>query len=329
MIVPGSYEKKLKQDTIQCLLCPAECTLTIDKKGICGCRYNLDGRLVSDNFGEMVSACYDPIEKKPLYNYYPGSTIFSTGPNGCNLGCIFCQNWEISQTDVKTRYASPEDLVSFAQSNNSIGVAYTYSEPLIWFEYILTAGRLIKEHNLKNVIVTNGYINESPLKELAPIIDAANIDLKSIKSEFYKKLCKSKLEPVLNNIKLLYNEGVHIEITNLVITDENDTDDDFDLLIDFISEISPSIPVHFSAYHPSYKMKNPPTSSETLMRAFEIASSKLDFVYLGNVLIRGKGDTYCPRCKNKLISRNGYRIEIESLENGICTNCGNETGIIQ
>ncbi|MFH2035893.1 MAG: AmmeMemoRadiSam system radical SAM enzyme [Candidatus Zixiibacteriota bacterium] len=329
MIVPGSYEKQLTEDKVQCLLCPANCILTIDKRGICGSRFNQEGQLVTDNFGEMVSACYDPIEKKPLYHFFPGSSIFSTGPNGCNFGCVFCQNWEISQTEVNTRFASPDDLLELAGANNSIGIAYTYSEPLIWFEYILTAGKLVKELGLMNVLVSNGYINELPLKDIIPIIDAVNIDLKSMRPGFYKKLCKSKLDPVLKNIKTLFKEGVHLEITNLVITDENDTSDDFEQITDFIAELSPTIPIHFSAYHPSYKMNNRATSPATLLKAYEIASKKLDFVYLGNINLPGKGDTFCPHCHTKLITRTGYFIEIGPLENGKCTECGYETGIIQ
>lgn len=329
MIVEAAYAEKLDGGRVRCHLCPAECLLKEGRVGICTSRFNRNGKLMTDNFGELVSACYDPIEKKPLYHFYPGSMIFSTGVNGCNFSCINCQNWEISQTRVPTRFVSPSDLLVLAGKQNSIGVAYTYTEPLIWFEYIKEAGRLIKDAGLKNVLVTNGYINPEPLAELLPLIDAANIDLKGMEPKFYKKVCKAKLEPVLENIKRFYDAGVRIEITNLVITDLNDSDSDFEVLTDFVAGISPKIPLHFSAYYPTYKMNNPPTRVDRLLRAFEIASQKLDYVYIGNVMLEDKSDTFCPGCKERLISRNGYSVRILALDKGKCTACGYDTGIIQ
>lgn len=329
MIIKAEYSERLGDNKVRCLLCPAECLLTENKKGICGSRFNREGELMTDNFGELVSACYDPIEKKPLYHYYPGSVIFSTGVNGCNLNCSNCQNWEISQTRVPTRFVSPEDLAQLAGRHNSIGVAYTYTEPLIWFEYIKQAGRLIKEAGLRNVLVTNGYINPEPLKELLPIIDAANVDLKGMQPGFYKRICKAKLEPVLKNIRTLYDHGIKLEITNLVIPGLNDSDEDFEKLSDFVADISNKIPLHFSAYYPTYKMDNPPTPGSTLLRAYEIAGKKLEYVYLGNVRLLGKSDTFCPDCGEKIISREGYRVEIVSLAGGKCGRCGYSTGIVQ
>ncbi len=329
MIIKAAYSEKLERNRVRCYLCPAKCLLQEGKVGLCGSRFNRNGRLMVDNFGELVSACYDPIEKKPLYHYYPGSMIFSTGANGCNFNCDNCQNWEISQSKVTTKFVSPEDLCRLAQKNNSIGVAYTYTEPLIWFEYIMDVGKKIKKAGLKNVLVTNGYLNPDPLAELLPLIDAANIDLKGMKPAFYKKICKGKLEPVLDNIKMFYEAGVKIEITNLVITDLNDTDSDFELLTDFVAGISKKIPLHFSAYYPTYKMQNPPTSRERLLRAYDIASEKLDYVYLGNIRIPDMSDTFCVGCKTRLVRRSGYDIEIMGLDNGKCTKCGHDTGIVQ
>jgi pyruvate formate lyase activating enzyme len=327
MIIKAEYSEKLDGQKVRCLLCPAECLLTEGKAGICGCRFNRNGQLMTDNFGELVSACYDPIEKKPLYHFHPGSIIFSTGPNGCNLSCDNCQNWEISQTRVQTHYVTPYELVELAGKNGSIGVAYTYTEPLIWFEYIMQAGRLMREVGLKNVLVSNGYINPKPLDELMPIIDAANIDLKAMKPQFYRTVCKGKLEPILSNIKRFYEAGIHLEITNLVITGLNDSDSDFENLTDFIAGISTRIPVHFSAYYPTFKMRNPPTPVERLLRAYEIASRKLAFVYLGNVHLSDKSDTFCPECKVCLIRRRGYDISVLGLKDGKCSQCGYEIGI--
>ncbi len=328
MVIKAAYSEKLERNRVRCHLCPADCLLQEGRIGLCGSRFNRNGRLMVDNFGELVSACYDPIEKKPLYHFYPGSMIFSTGANGCNFNCDNCQNWEISQTKVPTRFVSPEDLCKLAQKNDSIGVAYTYTEPLIWFEYIMEAGRKIKEAGLKNVLVTNGYLNPEPLAELLPLVDAANIDLKGMKPAFYKKVCKGKLEPVLDNIMAFYKAGVKIEITNLIITDLNDSDSDLELLTDFVAGISKHIPLHFSAYYPTYKMQNPPTSPERLLRAYDIARGKLDYVYLGNVRMPNTSDTFCPGCKSRLIRRYGYDIEILGLDNGKCKECGFETGIV-
>nr|MBN2276297.1 AmmeMemoRadiSam system radical SAM enzyme [candidate division Zixibacteria bacterium] len=326
-MIPAAYAEKLDNKRVKCRLCPAECLLTEGKYGICGARFNKQGRLMVENFGELVSAAYDPIEKKPLFHFYPGSIIFSTGANGCNFNCDNCQNWQISQQQVPTQYVSPEDLVGLAGDRGSIGVAYTYSEPMIWFEYILRAGHLVHEAGLKNVLVSNGYINPEPLKELLPLIDAANIDLKSMDPEFYKKVCKGRLEPVLENIAAFYRAGVRLEITNLVITDLNDTDQDFELLVDFVAGLSNDIPLHFSAYYPSYKMKNPPTKIDRLMKAYDLASKKLNYVYLGNARLPGRENTICPKCGTKLINRDGYHIEILSLTAGKCDECGLDTGI--
>ncbi|MCP4703035.1 MAG: AmmeMemoRadiSam system radical SAM enzyme [candidate division Zixibacteria bacterium] len=322
------YEKFETGNKVKCLLCPANCLLTDGKIGICGSRFNDNGKLIVDNFGELVSACYDPIEKKPLYHFYPGSLIFSTGANGCNFNCSNCQNWEISQKKIHTKYVAPEDLLKYAGNKKSIGVAYTYTEPLIWIEYIRHAGRLIREAGLKNVLVTNGYINNKPLKELLPIIDAANIDLKSMESKVYKKICKGRLEPVLENIRTFYDSGVHIEITNLLITGVNDSDSDIERITDFVGGISKSIPMHFSAYFPTYKMNYPATSPERMLRAFEIASCKLDYVYLGNINIPGKSNSLCPECNSVLIHRSGYSTELTGLNGKHCDNCGQLTNII-
>jgi pyruvate formate lyase activating enzyme len=283
---------------------------------------------MTSNFGELVTAAYDPIEKKPLYHFYPGQIIFSTGANGCSFKCTNCQNFDISQNKVPTRYVSPEELVVLAGRHGSMGVAYTYSEPLIWFEYIKKTGTLIHEAGMKNVLVTNGYINPEPLKEMLPLIDAANIDLKSMSPKFYKRICKGRLEPVLENIKCFYEAGVKIEVTNLVIPDLNDSRRDFEQITDFVAGISDKIPLHFSAYYPTHKMSNPPTPPTTLLQAYDVAVKKVKYVYLGNVHLPDKSDTFCPNCGTKVIERSGYRTEKIAFENGKCTNCSYDLEIV-
>jgi len=327
MIVDAAYQEKLPDGKVRCRLCPANCLLTENKVGICRARFNRKGNLVTENYGELVTGAYDPIEKKPLYHFHPGSVIFSTGANGCNFKCKNCQNWDISQTRVATQYVEPAALVELAGRRQSIGIAYTYSEPLIWFEYIIEAGRLIHEAGLKNVLVSNGYINPDPLEELLPIIDAANIDLKAMNDGFYKRICKGKLDPVLHTISRFHESGTHLEVTNLVIPGLNDAQADFERLTDFIASLSPQIPLHFSAYYPTYRMTNPPTPLETLERAYEIAIKKLDYVFLGNVTVTEKADTRCPQCNAVLISRRGYRVDRSGLRQGVCKACGYDTKI--
>ena len=267
---------------VKCLLCPHSCIIAPGKTGICRARKNIDGVLYAINYGECVSLCMDPIEKKPLYHFYPGSQILSTAPNSCNLVCPFCQNAEISQSNAPTQYISPEKLVDMAVSKNSVGIAYTYTEPFTWYEYLLDTAKLAHKQGLKNVIVTNGMINEKPLVELLPYIDAANIDLKSMDDGFYKNILHGELETVLNTIRIT-KKYWHIEITNLIVPNYNDSIELLTQLVDFVASIGIDTPLHFSRYFPHYKLTIPPTPIETLHLAYRIAKEKLQYVYLGNV----------------------------------------------
>lgn len=328
MIREALYQKTMEKNRVQCLLCPAYCRLKPGMKGICHSRFNQDGTLVTDNFGETVTIAIDPIEKKPLYHFKPGTEIVSIGPNGCNLSCRHCQNWNISQEKVSTINLNPEQLPEVGAKNNSIGIAYTYTEPFIWFEYLLEAASLLKKAGLDNIVVSNGYINPEPLVELLPFIDAFNIDLKGMRPEFYKRVCKGKLEPVLEVIKLIAKSPAHLELTNLIIPGLNDDEDDFNKLGDFVGSIDESIPVHLSAYHPSYKLKNPPTSEKTMKRAYIILKKYVQNVFVGNMAIDGLGDSYCPSCNQVTVRRQGYQIEITGMnEKGFCSSCQSEIGI--
>ena len=327
MVHPALFGEELEQGVIRCTLCPANCRLTDGQRGICTSRYNSGGRLLTDNYGEAVTLAVDPIEKKPLYHFYPGSRILSTGPNCCNLACSFCQNWSISQQKSPTRYHPPEELVQIAHDEKSVGIAFTYSEPLLWYEYILDVAPRAHSAGLKVVLVTNGYINPKPLSELLPRIDAFNVDLKGMNPKFYSRICKGKVEPVLNNIRAIAQSTAHLEITNLVISGENDSSSDISGLVNFVASISDLIPLHFSAYHPDYRMPNPATSCATLKRAAEIAHRELRFVYLGNIAGLEENNTYCLSCRNLLIERRGYCVAVRGLAGTACTLCGAASAI--
>lgn len=324
--VSAKYYDKLEDKLVRCNLCPVYCKIKPGKLGICQLRKNEDGELIADAYGKLVSLAIDPIEKKPLYHFYPGRAILSTGPNGCNLRCPFCQNWTISQEYVPTQYVSPEELVATAGQEDSIGVAFTYTEPLIWFEYVYDCALLLREAGLKVVVVSNGYLNEAPARELFKLVDAANIDLKSASPEFYKKVCRGDLEDVLRTIRIAKESGVLVELTNLLITGENDSEADLQAVVDLAAAIDPLMPFHISRYFPNYKYTNPPTPATTLKRAVEIARQKLAYVYPGNYI--DDSDTHCPGCGQVLIRRQGYRVELPNGKAKNCSRCGRKVDII-
>ncbi len=329
MIKPAAYSERREDSKVICHLCPADCRLTVGKRGICRSRFNRGGELVTDNYGELVTLAMDPIEKKPLYHFYPGTDILSTGPNSCNLGCVHCQNWTISQRQAGTFYCPPEKLVEAALSHESIGVAFTYTEPITWFEYIMDAAPLLRRAGLQTVLVSNGYISPEPLEELIRVIDAINVDLKSIRPGFYKRICKGRLEPVQHTIQRLAGSDVHLEVTNLIIPGLNDTNEDLADLIAFVADLSDGIALHFSAYRPDFKADFPSTPLDTMVRARTLALRRLKYVYLGNVWLEGSSDTHCPECQAMLVKRSGYQTSVLKLRDGRCLDCGSETGIIQ
>jgi len=310
------YYSKLEDHKVRCDLCPHNCIIASEKIGICRARKNINGILYTINYGETITISIDPMEKKPLYHFHPDNNILSIGSNSCNLSCKFCQNYQSSQLEVHTKAITPGKLLEQCRLHNCDFIAFTYTEPTTWFEFVLDASKLLKENNIKTVMVTNGFINQEPLKELLPYIDAMNIDLKSFDEEFYSKICNGSLKPVLETIKTA-SKQCHIEITNLVITDENDSKEQINNLVNFVAEVNPNIPLHFSRYYPTYKMENPPTSVSTLEKAKEIAEKKLKYVYLGNVVT--ERNTYCPSCDHLLIRRD-YPIK-NDIVNGKCPSC--------
>lgn len=317
----AEYFEIRDDNKVLCNLCPHGCIISPTKRGICQARLNKEGKLNTENYAMISSLGEDPIEKKPLYHFYPGSNILSVGTYGCNFSCKYCQNWQISQEKPSLKEVTPEALTDIAISRNSIGIAYTYSEPSIWFEYIKDTAKIASKEDLKNVMVTNGYIKKEPLKELLPLIDAANVDLKSINNNFYKKLCGGRVEPVLENIKTMYEYGVHLEITTLVITDFNDSSDEMNELFSWIADLNPDIPLHLSRYFPRYKLKKPKTDINQMKRAYRLAKEKLNYVYLGNVMINDGTDTHCPQCNTIVIKRDYYSID-NMVVDGNCPDCG-------
>ncbi len=315
-------------ENVRCLLCPHQCLIHDGKAGICRVRRNEKGKLYTEIYGKLSSINFDPIEKKPLYHFYPGSVILSIGTIGCNMHCRCCQNWQISQSAVEDfpfrNHYEIEDIVSIAKSRErNTGIAFTYNEPGIWIEYVLDVARQIQAAGLKNVMVSNGFINEKPLDGLLPFIDAFNIDLKAFSDSFYQKVAGARLEPVLKTLKKITRSGKHLEITNLIIPGLNDNDEEFTSMVKWIAgELGHETVLHLSRYHPMFRMEIESTPPSTLERLAEVASRFLSYVYVGNIEIREYSDTKCPNCGTVLIKRSGYQIEIRAVdEKGACLRC--------
>jgi len=322
------FEKK-GSNTIQCTLCPHYCTIREGKTGICHVRSNTGGKLVSDNYGLLSAVHIDPIEKKPLYHYFPGSMVFSIGSVGCNLRCLFCQNCEISQVPSVNsvmglkRFEPAQVIEQTSAIPGNIGIAYTYNEPTVWFEFMLDTATIARSRGLKNVMVTNGFINPEPLKQLLKVTDAFSVDIKGFTGDFYKKTTSSKLEPVKNAISMISKSGRHLELVNLVIPGLNDNRKRFGEMVKWISgETGKDTVLHLSRYYPMHKMHVEPTPALLLEELHEIASVYLNYVYLGNINSL-HSDTHCPVCSSLAISRKGYNSVITGLDNkGFCNKCG-------
>jgi pyruvate formate lyase activating enzyme len=318
----------VEENKIRCLLCPHNCIIQQNQTGICRVRRNQNGRLISEIYGKLSAVNFDPVEKKPLYHFHPGTLILSIGTVGCNMHCKCCQNWQISQGSVEDfpfrNYYRPEDIVNIANSREeNIGVAFTYNEPSIWFEYITDVAPLIKQSGLKNVMVSNGFISAEPLQELLQYIDAFNIDLKAFSDDFYKHITGARLKPVLDTLVSIKQSGKHLEITNLVIPTLNDNKEEFSQMARWIArELGPDTVLHLSRYHPMYKLKINSTSAEMLIQLAEIARQYLWYVYIGNIEIKKYHNTRCHNCGSTVIQRVGYYTEITGIdEKGLCKHC--------
>ncbi len=326
--IPVPYFR-VDRNRIVCEICPVHCKLSEGQVGICRGRGVVDGELVALNYGRVVSFHHDPIEKKPLYHFLPGTVIASTGPNGCNLRCRWCQNCDISQFDAPTHYVSPEILASRALAGESVGLAYTYSEPLIWFETIRDTAPLVREAGGVNVLVTNGYVDEAPLDELLPLIDAANVDLKFSDPQLYKKGSKGRLEVVQRTIEKMVAAGVHVEITHLLVTGMADNDRGVRGIAEWIASVNPDIPLHLSRYFPRHLATEPPTLLEFMERAWDLARTSLRHVYLGNIPSGRRADTVCPNCGRVAIRRSGWSVDTSGVnDDGSCATCGTALGIV-
>lgn len=320
--VEALYYEKLADGSVRCLLCPNLCLVKEGSSGRCRLRRNEKGMLIADSYGRTVTAAVDPIEKKPLYHFLPGSTILSIGPNGCTLTCDHCQNWNISQQDSPVSYIPPERLASMAKENSSIGVAFTYTEPLLWYEYLKDTLPLLRREGLRSVLVTNGYLNEEPAAELIGEVDAFNVDLKAFSDNFYRDYCGGRIDPVKKFIEIAAGM-THLEVTTLVIPGLNDSPGEIEAMCRWLASVSPSIPLHLSRFFPRYRMNGiEPTPGATLQKAYDIARRFLDYVYIGNIFIEGTENTFCPGCGEAVIKRTGYSVGMEG-QDGACPRCGN------
>ncbi len=322
-----------REDTkVRCNVCAHRCLIPEDGFGICRTRQNIKGKLYTLIYAEASSVNADPIEKKPLYHFYPGSYAFSLGTISCNFQCRHCQNWSISTArvgDIPTFEITPEESVWRAKQNRCEGIAWTYNEPVIWFEYTYDSARLAKREGLYTVYVTNGYMSEAALDEIAPVLDAASVDVKAFSDSFYKRVCGARLEPVLETCERMIEKRIHLELVYLIIPGYNDSTEELKQFAEWVVGLNASTPVHFSRFYPAYKMLDvPPTSTACLENAYKIAKDAgVEYVYLGNVPGHKYENTYCPECGELLIQRTNYRVKRRIRDNR-CPACGRELNII-
>jgi pyruvate formate lyase activating enzyme len=327
MLKEALLYEKLEGGRVHCYLCNHHCKISDGKFGVCNVRENSGGVLYTHAYGELIARNIDPIEKKPLYHFLPGSRSFSIAAIGCNFQCGFCQNWQISQAKeamalvLRSQAVKPEEVVKQAKQNGSESISYTYTEPTIFFEYAFEIGKLAKKEGLYNVFVTNGYMTQEMIQTAHSYLDAANIDLKSFREDYYKRVCKGRLAPVLKSIELMKKLNIWIEVTTLIVPGQNDSEEELRKIANFLVGVDPSIPWHISRFYPQYQMEDlESTPMETLNRAYDIGKNAgLRYVYLGNA---GKGNnTFCFHCHRLLIERFGYSIKTYQVKEGQCPDC--------
>ncbi len=328
MIKEAMLFRSLEGGAVGCDLCAHRCRIRPAKWGVCGVRENRQGALVTHAYGDVISAHVDPIEKKPFFHYLPGTEAFSIATIGCNFRCPFCQNWEISQASKEDSSAGrglkllPQDIVREAQARGCRSISYTYTEPTIFFEYAYDTAKLARQAGLGNNFVTNGFMTAEALETIHPFLDAANVDLKAFREETYKKVCKARLQPVLDSIQLMRKLGIWVEVTTLVVPGMNDSNEELGQIAHFIAGVAADIPWHISRFHPDYQYTNVrPTSIDTLRKALAIGKQAgLRYVYIGNIM--GEGDfTSCPDCHKTLIRRRGFWVDENLIKAGKCPFC--------
>ena len=322
----------VKGDVVRCELCPHRCLIPRAKSGICGVRQNVQGKLMALTYGMVSSMHVDPMEKKPFYHFKPGQTVLSFGSVGCNLGCLHCQNYSISQAAPNSPFLNriePEDVPRMVREAGCNGVSWTYNEPTMWIEFASDASKLCKKEGMFTNFVSNGYIQEAPLCELKGVIDAMNIDVKGFTDDFYKKVCKARLQPVLDTVRVAAELGMHVELTYLVIPTKNDGEDEIGRFCRWVAEIDDEMPVHFSRFHPDYKMMDLPTTpSKTMETAHRLAKeSGLKFVYVGNMRSDAES-TFCPDCGSLVIRRSWFDVEMVNYHHGRCGKCGRDLHMV-
>ena len=323
------YEKE--DAKVRCNICAHHCRITENGYGVCRTRQNIDGKLFTLIYSSVSSSHVDPIEKKPLYHFFPGTLVFSLGTISCNFRCKHCQNWSISTAKVGEVYTTempPEEAIRQTKKSGCDGIAWTYNEPTIWFEYTYDSAKLAKREELYTIYVTNGYISEDALNEIAPFLDAANVDVKAFSDSFYKKISGAKLEPVLETCERMQEKKIHLELTYLIIPGYNDSEEEIKKFSEWVVDLNASAPVHFSAFYPAHLMLDvPPTSIETLEMAHGIAKEAgLAYVYLGNVPGHEYENTFCPDCGELLIERTGYHVR-KRISKPECPECGRSINI--
>jgi pyruvate formate lyase activating enzyme len=331
-VVPTSYWHVLDDGRVQCDMCPRECKLHKGQRGLCFVRANVDDQIVLTTYGRSSGYCIDPIEKKPLNHFLPGTPVLSFGTAGCNLACKFCQNWDISKSrelDTLMDSASPEDIAKAAEKLNCKSVAYTYNDPVIFHEYAIDVAKACREREIKSVAVTAGYISPEPRIEFFKYMDAANVDLKAFTEDFYWKVTGSHLQPILETIEYIHNEtDVWMELTTLVIPGYNDSEKEINEMTQWVMEkLGPDVPMHFTAFHPDYKLMDAgATPLATLQKAREIAiNNGIHYVYTGNVHDKAGDSTYCHSCGTRLIERDWYELGEWNLDDkGCCNKCGTQ-----
>ena len=329
---PAILWKSLKEDVVQCRLCSHFCLIKPGEKGICGVRYNDNGQLMTLVKDRVAALNLDPIEKKPLFHFYPGSKSLSIGTMGCNLSCSFCQNYTLSQGPKSNQpilgdELSGREIVLLAQKYEAASISYTYSEPTIFIEMVIETARLAQKQGIKNILVSNGFQSPECLKRIEPYIDAANIDLKCFTEEFYQNYCGARLKPVLKNLEEIKKMGWWLEVTTLVIPGHNDSDDELKQIASFIyHNLGQDTPWHVSKFYPTYNMTDrPPTPVSTLERAYTIGKETgLDYVYTGNIPGHKGENTYCPACGKTIIDRMGFQIAEQHIKEGKCEFCGHK-----